>query len=165
MKTTEDRRALIQEVAEHLNINVSDCNDKKVATPRTEYQKECSKVVTLEEAIRKVGLKDGMTISFHHHFRKGDKVLPLVMEKIAEMGFKDIKIAASSLTDADTPLIDHIKNGVVTGISTSGMRGELAKAISHGLLKEPVVFHSHGTRGQEIVNGKPHVDLACLGAP
>ena len=41
MKTTEDRRALIQEVAEHLNINVSDCNDKKVATPRTEYQKEC----------------------------------------------------------------------------------------------------------------------------
>ena len=62
MKTTEDRRALIQEVAEHLNINVSDCNDKKVATPRTEYQKECSKVVTLEEAIRKVGLKDGMTI-------------------------------------------------------------------------------------------------------
>ena len=164
MKTTEDRRALIQEVAEHLNINVSDCNDKKVATPRTEYQKECSKVVTLEEAIRKVGLKDGMTISFHHHFRKGDKVLPLVMEKIAEMGFKDIKIAASSLTDADTPLIDHIKNGVVTGISTSGMRGELAKAISHGLLKEPVVFRSHGTRGQEIVNGKLHIDVAFLGA-
>ncbi|MGI6224173.1 MAG: citrate lyase subunit alpha [Prevotella sp.] len=164
MKTTEDRHALIKEVAEHLNMHVSDRNDKKVATPRTEYQKESSKVVTLEEAIRKVGLKDGMTISFHHHFRKGDKVLPLVMEKIAEMGFKDIKIAASSLTDADTPLIDHIKNGVVTGISTSGMRGELGKAISHGLMKEPVVFRSHGTRGQEIVNGKLHIDVAFLGA-
>ena len=164
MKTTEDRRALIQEVAEHLNMNVSDRNDKKVATPRSEYQKESSKVVTLEEAIRKVGLKDGMTISFHHHFRKGDKVLCLVMDKIAEMGFKDIKIAASSLTDADTPLIEHIKNGVVTGISTSGMRGELAKAISHGILKEPVVFRSHGTRGQDIVNGKLHIDVAFLGA-
>ena len=30
-----------------------------------------SKVVSLEEAIRRSGLKDGQTISFHHHFRGG----------------------------------------------------------------------------------------------
>ena len=38
-----------------------------------------SKVVTLEEAIRRSGLKDGMTISFHHHFRGGDKVVNMVV--------------------------------------------------------------------------------------
>ena len=46
-----------------------------------------TKVVTLEEAIRKSGLRDGMTISFHHHFRGGDKVVNLVVGKLAEMGF------------------------------------------------------------------------------
>ena len=41
-------------------------------------------MVSLEEAIRRSGLKDGMTVSFHHHFRGGDKVLNMVMDKIAE---------------------------------------------------------------------------------
>ena len=57
-----------------------------------------SKLVTLEEAIKRSGLKDGMTISFHHHFRGGDKVVNLVVDKLAQMGFKDLKLAASSLS-------------------------------------------------------------------
>ena len=103
-----------------------------------------SKVLSLEEAIRRSGLKDGMTISFHHHFRGGDKVVNLVVDCLARMGFKDLKLAASSLSDVHSPLIGHIKNGVITGISTSGLRGELADAISHGLMDSPVVFRSHG---------------------
>ena len=123
-----------------------------------------SKLVTLEEAIRRSGLKDGMTISFHHHFRGGDKVLNLVVDKLAAMGFKDLKLAASSLSDVHSPLIEHIKNGVITGISTSGLRGELADAISHGLLSEPVVFRSHGARGSAIAEGEIKIDVAFLGA-
>ncbi len=123
-----------------------------------------SKVVSLEEAIRRSGLKDGMTISFHHHFRGGDKVLNLVVDKLAAMGYKDLKLAASSLSDVHAPLVEHIKNGVITGISTSGLRGTLADAISHGLLKEPVVFRSHGGRGSAIASGELHIDVAFLGA-
>ena len=123
-----------------------------------------TKVVTLEEAIRKSGLKDGMTISFHHHFRGGDKVVNLVVAKLAEMGFKNLHLAASSLSDVHAPLIEHIKNGVITKISTSGLRGELANESSHGLLKEPVVFRSHGGRGSAIASGELHIDVAFLGA-
>ena len=123
-----------------------------------------SKVVSLEEAIRRSGLKDGQTISFHHHFRGGDKVVNMVVEKLAQMGFKDLKLAASSLSDVHKPLIEHIKNGVITGISTSGLRGELADAISHGLLQEPVVFRSHGGRGSAIAKGELRIDVAFLGA-
>ncbi|MBP5637671.1 MAG: citrate lyase subunit alpha [Bacteroidales bacterium] len=123
-----------------------------------------SKVVSLEEAIRRSGLKDGMTISFHHHFRGGDKVLNLVVDKLAAMGYKDLKLAASSLSDVHAPLVEHIRNGVLTGISTSGLRGTLADAISHGLLKEPVVFRSHGGRGSAIASGELHIDVAFLGA-
>lgn len=41
-----------------------------------------------EEAIRRTGLKDGMTISFHHHFRNGDHIINTVVDKLAEMGYK-----------------------------------------------------------------------------
>ena len=123
-----------------------------------------TKVVTLEEAIRRSGLKDGMTISFHHHFRGGDKVVNLVVDKLAEMGFKGLHLAASSLSDVHAPLIGHIRNGVITKISTSGLRGELANEISHGLMEEPVVFRSHGGRGSAIASGELHIDVAFLGA-
>ena len=123
-----------------------------------------SKVVTLDEAIRRSGLKDGMTISFHHHFRGGDKVVNMVVARLAEMGFKNLHLAASSLSDVHSPLIEYIRQGVITKISTSGLRGELANEISHGLMKEPVVFRSHGGRGSAIASGVLHIDVAFLGA-
>lgn len=160
----EDRRQLIAAMAGRYGREVYHGGERKITVPRKAHQAKSEKVVTLEEAIRRCGLRDGMTISFHHHFRGGDKVLNLVMDKIAEMGFKDIRIAASSLNDVHSPLIEHIKNGVVTHISTSGMRGELAKAVSHGLMSEPVIFRSHGGRGSAIANGELHIDVAFLGA-
>ncbi|MDR2483991.1 MAG: hypothetical protein LBD55_01185 [Treponema sp.] len=54
-------------------------------------------VPSLEEAVRLCGLKNGRTISFHHHFRDGDYIVNMVLDKLAEMGFKDLVLAASSL--------------------------------------------------------------------
>lgn len=164
MSNLRERQALVAEMAGRFGKEAYKGGLRKVTTPRKEYQSESRKVVSLEEAIRGSGLRDGMTVSFHHHFRGGDKVLNMVMDKIAEMGFKDMRVAASSLNDVHRPLIGHIRNGVVTQISTSGMRGELARAISHGLMDEPVVFRSHGARGSAIANGDLHIDVAFLGA-
>jgi len=122
-------------------------------------------VGSLEEAVRLSGLKDGMTISFHHHFRNGDYIVNLVMDKLAEMGFKHLVVAASSLTDCHYPLIEHIKSGVIRRIETSGLRGKLAEAISGGLMDVPVVFRSHGGRAGAIENGELPIDVAFLGAP
>ena len=52
---------------------------------------------SIAEVLKKCGIKDGMTISFHHHFREGDYVVNMVMEEIHKMGIKDITICASSL--------------------------------------------------------------------
>lgn len=123
-----------------------------------------SKVVSdIEEAIKRSGLKDGMTISFHHHFRGGDYIVNMVMEVIAKMGIKNLTLAPSSLQDCHKPLIDHIKNGVVRRIYTSGLRGPLADAISRGLMNVPVVIHSHGGRAQLIESGEIKIDVAFLG--
>ena len=88
---------------------------------------------SLETAIRRSGLQNGMTISFHHAFRGGDKVVNMVMATLAEMGFRDLTLASSSLIDAHWPLIEHIKNGVIRQIYTSGLRGKLGEEISAGL--------------------------------
>ena len=106
-----------------------------------------------------------MTISFHHHFRNGDHIINTVVDKLAEMGFKNLTLAASSLAAVHAPLIRHIQNGVITHIETSGMRGELAEQVSRGLIDCPVVFRSHGGRASAIRSGDLHIDVAFLGAP
>ena len=118
---------------------------------------------SLEEAIKRSGLKDGMTISFHHAFREGDKVVNKVVDTLAKMGFKDLTLASSSLLNCHDPLIEHIKNGVITQIYTSGLRGKLAEAVSNGLMKRPVQIHSHGGRVHLLQTGDLNIDVAFLG--
>ena len=69
------------------------------------------------------GLKDGMSISFHHHLRNGDRVLNMVLENAAQMGLKDLTVQASSIFDVHAPLVGHIQSGVVTAIETDYMSG------------------------------------------
>lgn len=164
MSSIKEREAQVRAAAAKMGKGTYVEGEPKNGTFRKDLQKESSKIVTLEEAIRRSGLKDGMTISFHHHFRGGDKVVNMVVAKLAEMGFRNLTVAASSLSDVHAPLIEHIKNGVVTKLITSGLRGELANEISHGLMEEPVVFRSHGGRGSAIANGDLHIDVAFLGA-
>ncbi len=122
-------------------------------------------VDSIEQSILKSGLADGMTISFHHHFREGDLIVNMVMDIIANLGIKGLTLAASSLTTVHAPLVDHIKRGVVSRIITSGMRGRLADEVSHGLLENPVLFHSHGGRARLIESGELKIDVAFLGVP
>lgn len=118
----------------------------------------------IEEAIVKCGLKDGMTISFHHHFREGDYILNMVVDTIAKLGIKNLTLASSSLSSTHKPLVKHIKDGVISRISTSGLRGELAEEISNGLMNEPVIIRSHGGRARAIEAGEIKIDVAFLGA-
>lgn len=120
---------------------------------------------SLEEALDKAELKDGMVISFHHHLRNGDYVLNMVVKAIAERGIKDITIAASSIFPVHAPLVEHIKNGVVTGIYAAYMSGPVADAVSKGALKNPSIMHTHGGRARLIESGDLHIDIAFIAAP
>ena len=125
-----------------------------------------SKVVnSIREAVQLAGLRDGMTVSFHHHLRNGDFVLNMVMDEIAAQGYKDINVNASSLFDVHTPLLEHIKNGVVTGIAADYIAAGIGKAISLGILAKPVQFRTHGGRPSDIVTGKTPIDVAFIAAP
>lgn len=118
---------------------------------------------SLEQAILRSGLQDGMTISFHHAFREGDQVINSVVAKLAEMGFKRLTLASSSLMSCNDVLVEYIQQGVINQIYTSGMRGKLAEAISHGLMEQPVQIHSHGGRVKLLQEGELQIDVAFLG--
>ena len=137
---------------------------KETAPLKDRMAHENKIVESLEKAVELVGLKNGMTISFHHHFRGGDHIVNMVLDTLARMGFRDLRVAASSLTDVHAAMVAHIRNGVVSHIETSGCRGELANAISCGLMDDPVVFRSHGGRAAAIEEDELHIDVAFLGA-
>ena len=122
-------------------------------------------VASIRDAIIAAGLKDGMTISFHHHMRNGDYVLNMVMEEIAAMGFKDLTLNATALFDIHLPLIDHIKNGVVTTLMTNYMSAGLGRQICAGVMENPVQFRTHGTRPDDIIHGRTPIDIAFVAAP
>lgn len=121
---------------------------------------------SIEEAIKRTGLRDGMTVSFHHHLRNGDRVTVLVMEAIARLGLKDIRVAASGLFACHDPLAELIDRGVITGMTFSTIsRGKVAQAISGGRLKQPAVLMTHGGRARSIAAGELHIDVAFIAAP
>lgn len=89
----------------------------------------------------------------------------MVMKEVAAMGIRDITICASSLGAAHNPVADMIEQGIVTGIQSSGVRGRIGEAISHGKLKNPAIIRSHGGRVRALEEGDVHIDIAFIGAP
>ena len=122
-------------------------------------------VKSIDDVIDACGLQDGMTISFHHHFRNGDYILNNVLEAIARKGIKGLTLAPSSLNDVNDAIIPLIENGTITAIETSGARGKLGKLLTSGKLAKPVLIRSHGGRARAIECGDLHIDVAFLGAP
>lgn len=122
-------------------------------------------VENIHEALVKCGIRDGMTLSFHHHFREGDYVVNMVMEEIHKMGIKDLTICASSLGKANDPIVPYIEDGTITGIQSSGVRGKIGEAISTGRLRDLAIMRSHGGRVRAVESGEVHIDIAFIGAP
>ncbi|HMO29025.1 citrate lyase subunit alpha [Enterovirga sp.] len=120
---------------------------------------------SIRAAIRACGLRDGATISFHHHLRNGDDVLRAVMAEIASLGLRDIRVAASSVFPVHAPLAGHIESGVVTGLATAYLSGPVAEAVARGFLQRPLVMQTHGGRARAIEAGDIHIDVAFVAAP
>ncbi|SDF36708.1 citrate lyase subunit alpha [Sporolituus thermophilus] len=139
----------------------------RMAGPKIRVNKPKSEKLlkSIDQAIEASGLKDGMTISFHHHFRNGDYVLNLVVEAIARKNIKGLTLAPSSLNDINDAIIPYIEQGVITAIETSGARGKLGKLLTFGNLAKPTIIRSHGGRARAIESGELHIDVAFIGAP
>jgi len=140
-----------------------DCNRATTALKRV--NPGSSKLVgNLSEAIIASGLKDGMTISTHHHLRNGDYLLNQLVKEIDSLGIRDIKIASSSVHVVHAELIPYIRKGVITGLEC-GVNGLIGELISKGELECPVIVRSHGGRARSVITGEVRIDVAFIAAP
>lgn len=119
----------------------------------------------LRAAIEQAGVKDGATLSFHHHLRNGDDVIRQVLETCRAMGLRDLHIAPSSLFPCHVSLIPFLEDETVTRITTAYMNGPLADAVREGKLRAPAVLQTHGGRAHAIESGRLTIDLAFIAAP
>jgi len=128
------------------------------------YPQDCNKVVdSLKDALIKSGLKDGMTISTHHHYRNGDYVANWIFDIAAELGVKDLVWLPSAAFPCHAPIIKHLESGVVHHIEGS-LNGPLGDFCSRGKMKGLGYLRSHGGRYRAIADGEIHVDIAVLAA-
>jgi citrate lyase subunit alpha/citrate CoA-transferase len=138
----------------------------RYAAPVKAVRPDERKVVdSLEEVFKRIPIRDGMTLSFHHHLRNGDGVANAVLATAARLGLKRLTVAMSAIFPVHAPLVDHIRSGVVAALDTDYLSGPVATAVSHGLLDQPVILRTHGGRARAIEGGQLHVDVAFIGAP
>ncbi len=132
------------------------CND---------YPLDGNKVTaSLIQALGNAGLRDGMTISTHHHLRNGDFVANAVFAAAAELGVKDLRWFPSASFPVHEPMVRHMENGVIHHIEGS-MNGPLGDYCTRGKMRGMAVLRSHGGRYQAIQDGEVHVDIAVIAAP
>jgi len=130
-----------------------------------DYPSDGNKVVsTLEEALGLSGIRDGMTISTHHHLRDGDLVGNMVFQAASDLGVKDLVWFPSASFPCHEALIPYLDDGTINRIEGS-MNGPLGRYVSEGRMKGTAVLRSHGGRVQAIQDGEVVIDIAVLAAP
>ncbi|MCL3782290.1 citrate lyase subunit alpha [Prolixibacteraceae bacterium JC049] len=136
--------------------NIASCAD---------YPDDGNKLVpNLKEALLKAGLKDGMTISTHHHFRNGDLIANQIFDVAHELGVKDLVWFPSASFPCHKHLIPYLEDGTIHRIEGS-MNGDLGRFASEGKMTGVGVLRSHGGRYQAVQDGDVQIDIAVIAAP
>ena len=116
----------------------------------------------LKSLFDRLPLKNGMTVSFHHHLRDGDGVMNMVMKELAGRGLSDLTLAASAIFPVHAPLVSMIKDKTVTHIVTNYVNGPVGETLSDGCLSGGLVMDTHGGRARAIETGELPIDIAFI---
>jgi len=120
-------------------------------------------VASLKEALIKAGLKDGMTISTHHHFRNGDLLANMIFDIAKELNIKNLRWFPSASFPCHEHLIQYLEDGTISHIEGS-MNGALGRFTSQGKMSKTAILRSHGGRYQAVQDGEVKIDITVIGA-
>lgn len=133
-------------------------------TSNASYPNDGNKqVANLKEALIKAGLKDGMTLSTHHHLRNGDLIANQVFDIAHELGVKDLIWIPSASFPCHEHLIPYLQDGTIQRIEGS-MNGPLGRFASLGKMRGTAILRSHGGRYQAIQDGEIEIDITIIAA-
>ncbi len=122
------------------------------------------RVGSLKQALIHAGLRDGMTVSTHHHLRNGDAVALQLFTCAQELGVKDLVWFPSAVFPCHESLLPFLHDGTIHHIEGS-LNGPLGAYASHGNMQGLAVLRSHGSRYRAIQDGDVYVDIAVIAAP
>ena len=129
-----------------------------------DYPDDGNKVVSsLAEALKRCGLKDGMTISTHHHLRDGDLVSNTIFDVAHEAGVRDLVWAPTASFPCNDPLIKYLEDGTSTALRFN----ERAIGKIYFLWRNEgcAVLRSHGGRVQHTRRRTPRLIFVVIAAP
>ena len=129
------------------------------------YPADGNKLVKdLRTALINAGLRDGMTVSTHHHFRDGDLIAHALFTIASELDVKDLVWFPSASFPCHEALIRYLEDGTIHHIEGS-LNGPLGRYASEGKMRGVGVLRSHGGRYQAVQDGEVEIDIAVIAAP
>jgi len=122
------------------------------------------RVADLKTALHQAGLRDGMTLSTHHHLRNGDHVAMALFQAVKELGAKDVVWFPSAVFPCHASLIPYLEDGTIHHIEGS-LNGPVGDFASTGQMRGLAVLRSHGSRLRAVIEGDVRIDIAVVAAP
>lgn len=112
-----------------------------------------------------LALKDGVSLSFHHHLRNGDAVMNTVLRHIKHLGLRKLKLYPSSVFPTHHEIVKLVNKGRVYSIATNYINGPLSKALCDHPLEGNLCMQSHGGRARALLEKDHTIDVAFIAAP
>jgi len=120
---------------------------------------------SVSDIFDRLKISDGMTLSFHHHLRAGDRVMNIIMREIKRRNLKNLTLAPSSLFPNHELLSELIIAGCVSKIYTDYLNGPFASVIGAGKMNDLLIMDTHGGRSYAIESGDIDIDVAFIAVP
>lgn len=131
---------------------------------RADADQADKQLASIAAAFERFAIRDGAVLSFHHHYRNGDRLMNAVLAEAARRGLRGLTVAPSSLFPVHAPLAAHMNSGVIAHVVTDYAKGPAADAMISGVLRSPALLQSHGGRARAITTGVLSIDVAFVGA-
>lgn len=119
---------------------------------------------TLNEALDALKLRNGMSVSFHHHLRNGDYVLNMVLRELYVRDVLAMKLYPSAIFPVHTSIMEGLENGNIESITTNYMRGPVSDYLFDHGIDGQVRMQTHGGRARSIIEGENPIDIAFVAA-
>ncbi|MEH6647085.1 citrate lyase subunit alpha [Sulfitobacter sp.] len=132
--------------------------------PRSNAPQADKHLRNLSAAFDAFDIGDDAVLSFHHHYRNGDRLMNAVLDEAARRGLRGLTIAPSSLFPVHAPLAAHMSSGVIGDVVTDYAKGPVTAAMLSGALRGTALLQSHGGRARALGTGLLSVDVAFVGA-
>ncbi len=110
-------------------------------------------------------VKDGASISFHHHLRNGDAVQNHVLDEARRRKLKNLRLYPSAVFPVHRVLKTLLEEGAVASLTTNYLNGPVAEYFAKEASGDILRMQSHGGRARAVIEGDNPIDIAFVAAP